>query len=92
MTNRRGWYDSSTNRRGKNQRRIWQALTGYGRPMTTRELVEFVYPRLKKADKDQYWYPVRRAAERYAERVEPRTRPLKWIAKPELLKPGSERG
>jgi hypothetical protein len=40
---------------------------------------------LKKADKDQYWYPVRRAAERYATRLEPRTRPLKWVARPGVL-------
>jgi hypothetical protein len=82
MTNRRGWYDSPTNRRGK--RRIWQALTGYGRPMTTRELVQFVYPRLEKADRDQYWYPVRRAAERVAVRCVPRSRPLRWRLKPDL--------
>jgi hypothetical protein len=43
-----------------------------------------VYPRLRKADRDHYWYAVRCAAERYAVRVEPRTRPLKWIAKQNL--------
>jgi hypothetical protein len=46
VVNSRGWYGSPINRRGKNRRRIWQALMGYDRPLTTRELVQFVYPRL----------------------------------------------
>jgi len=81
----RGWLGpQEERRRGQNQRRVWQMLIGYDRPLTTAELLGFVYPRLKAADRRHYWYATRRAAERYAVRVEPRTRPLKWIAKPDL--------
>ena len=82
----RGWLGpQEERRRGKNQLAVWRALIGYGRPMTTTELLGFVKPRLKAADRRHYWYATRLAAERYAVRVEPRTRPLKWIAKPDLL-------
>jgi hypothetical protein len=83
----RGWYGrQSTNRRGRNQRAVWRALVGYsqGRPMTTAELLQFIYPRLRKADRRHYWYAVRCAAERYAVRAEPRTRPLRWVARADL--------
>jgi hypothetical protein len=81
----RGWYGrQSINRRGRNQRAVWRALIGYGRPMTTAELLKFVYPRLPRADKRSYWYAVRCAAERYAVRASPRTRPLRWVTKPDL--------
>ena len=83
---RRGWFgQQAVKRRGKNQRQVWRMLVAYDRPVSTAEMLAAVYPRLRKADRDHYWYAVRCAAERYAVRVEPRTRPLKWIAKPELL-------
>jgi hypothetical protein len=30
-------------------------LIGYDRPLTTRELLGFVYPRLEAADRQHYW-------------------------------------
>jgi hypothetical protein len=49
----RGWYGrQSVNRWGRNQRAVWRALIGHGRPMTTAELLAFVYPRLTRADID----------------------------------------
>jgi hypothetical protein len=70
--------------RGKNQLAVWRALVDYNRVMTTSELLGFVKPRLKAADRRHYWYATRLAAERYAVRVEPRTRPLKWRLKQDL--------
>ena len=44
----RGWLGpQQERRRGKNQLAVWRALIGYGRPMTTTELLGFVKPRLK---------------------------------------------
>jgi hypothetical protein len=76
-----------TNRTGRNQRSAWRALVGYadGRPMTTAELFGYIYPGLTDRQPRWRWYAVRLAAERHMVRVEPRTRPLRWIAKPELL-------
>jgi hypothetical protein len=48
----RGWLGPQEERhRGKNQLAVWRALIGYGRPMTTTEVLGFVKPRLKAADK-----------------------------------------
>ena len=60
-----------------------RALLGYNMVMTTRELFPFVWPRL---DPDQpwpewKWLKVRRAAEKFAFRLGPRARPLKWKLK-----------
>jgi hypothetical protein len=55
--------------------------------MTTRELFEHCYPRLdaSKRHPEWMWWAVRWAAERWAVRVEPRTRPLLWRAKPGVV-------
>jgi hypothetical protein len=73
--------------RGKHQLAIKRALLGYGPVLTTAQLAAHVFPRLQRIEKGSHWYTIARAAERYATRASPRTRPLKWIAKPELLKP-----
>jgi hypothetical protein len=54
--------------------------------MTTRELFEFVWPRLdsSKWRPEWRWLRVREAAERYAIRVG-RSRPLLWKAKPDVV-------
>jgi len=73
---------------GRHQRRIRQAFIAYGeRSVTTAELFLFVWPRLdvNKRWPCNKWRSVRWAAERYAVRVKPRTRPLLWRAKPGLL-------
>jgi hypothetical protein len=83
----RGWYGQhSIDRSGYGQRQIRRALQGYGEVLTTRELMQFVWPRLSLNTRQPRWrwYLVRRAAERYAERVTPRTRPLSWRAKTDL--------
>jgi hypothetical protein len=76
-----------TNRVGRHQRAVLRALLGYNMVMTTRELFPFVWPRL---DPDQpwpewKWERVRRAAEKFAFRLGPRCRPLRWKLKPEVL-------
>lgn len=57
---------------------------------TTRELFEYVWPRLALDRRWPCWRwrTVRRSAERYAERVAPRTNPLTWRAKPGLIDDG----
>ena len=71
---------------GKHQRRVRQALAALG-VATTRQLFEYVWPRLdpNKRWPCWRWGKVRFAVERYAVRVEPRTRPLLWRARPGLL-------
>jgi hypothetical protein len=78
---------NGTNRVGRHQRAVLRALLGYNMVMTTRELFPFVWPRL---DPDQSWpewkwLKVRRAAEKFAFRLGPRARPLRWKLKPEVL-------
>ena len=60
--------------------RVWRALVGYGRPLSTAELFAYCYPALDFNNRQAHWrwMAVRYAAERYGERVEPRTRPLRW--------------
>jgi hypothetical protein len=74
-------------RRGRHQKRILSAFVGYGPVLSTRDLAKHVWPRL---DPDKRWpcwrwYLVRRSAEHWADRVEPRTRPLLWRVKPGVL-------
>jgi|SRR3954466_7359740 hypothetical protein len=91
----RAYWGAPENRLGRNQRAVWRALVSYGRAMTTPELAAFCYPRAAALDRSG-WLQVRRAAERYAERVpapqhdrrgRPRrqSRPLLWRLKPELF-------
>jgi hypothetical protein len=71
----RGWYGLrprlSPPRRGKHQHQVWRALVALGRPVSTHELFEFVWPHLDVGKRwpRWRWYVVRYAAERYAERV-----------------------
>jgi hypothetical protein len=78
-----GWLRPAIAREGRRQKAIRRALAGYG-PLTTAELLAFAYPRLKTIDRRHYWYAVRRACEKVAERCEPRRKPLLWRAKPDL--------
>jgi hypothetical protein len=70
----------SPDRVGKHQRRVGQALIALG-------AAKYVWPHLDpdKRWPNWRWCRVRCAAERYAERIEPRTRPLKWRAKPGVI-------
>ena len=76
----------SPDRVGKHQRRVHQALIALG-AATTRQLFEYVWPHLDpdKRWPNWRWCRVRCADERFAVRVEPRTRPLLWRAKPGVI-------
>ena len=77
----RGWFERhGLKRYGRNQIIIWRALTGYAQSMTTLELFEHVYPGFV-GRRGWRLAVVRRAAERYGQRLEPRTRPLRWKLK-----------
>jgi hypothetical protein len=77
---RRGRADQRP-REGRLQRAARRLLIARnGSPVTTRELAEYAFP--DSPLPHWRWYTVRMAAERYAERVTPRTRPLRWRAKP----------
>jgi hypothetical protein len=73
---------------GKHQRRIRQALISYGRPVSTRELYEFCWPRLDSSSwrPEWRWLRVREAAARFATRASPRSRPLSGL-RPDLTAP-----
>jgi hypothetical protein len=69
---------------GRRHRQIIRLLIAAAdAPVTTRQMVEFVYPWLdpSKPIARWRWRKVRLSAERYAERVTPRTRPLRWRTK-----------
>ena len=86
-----GWLRPAIAREGHRQKAIRRALIGYDRPMTTRELAEAAWPRRDMRPGQQppwRWLEVRRKIERYATRASPRTCPLTWIARPELLERG----
>jgi hypothetical protein len=75
-------------REGRRQRQIRRALLGMdGKPVTTRQMLEACFPRkdLSSTQPEWLWACVRRSAEKYAERVWPRTRPLRWRLKPDAL-------
>jgi len=83
----RGWASrrlGADRREGRLQRAVRRAFIASGKPLTTRELVQWAYPRLKQVP-DIQWRYVRLAAERWAVRVKPRSRPLRWRAKPGAL-------
>jgi hypothetical protein len=68
-------------RTGRNQKRARSAFIGYGPILTGHQLVELIYPRLAGQRLPEWrWKAMRQAAERFGERIEPRTRPLKWRA------------
>ena len=82
----KGWIGPPGARRsGRHQKRIRQALLGYGE-MTTAQLMQFVFPRVDASEwhPRQRWWLVERAARRYGEPLEPRTRPRRWRLKPDL--------
>jgi len=77
----RGWRGPRDRREGARQRAVRRAFA-YADVLTTAELMQYVWPRLKIVGRlpRWRWYLVRRAAERYADRaLDPRrSRPLKW--------------
>jgi hypothetical protein len=77
----RGYFGPpGSRRRGRHQIAIRRALACYAAMLTTRELFEHVYPGC--ADRSEWrWSVIRRAAERFATRVTPRSRPLRWRLK-----------
>lgn len=70
---------------GRHQRAVLRALLGYDTVMTTRELFQFVWPGGADVSSHSRWRAVRRAAEKFAFRLGPRARPLRWKLKPEVL-------
>jgi hypothetical protein len=83
----RGWRGRRDRREGRNQRLIRRAFA-YADVLTTIELAAQIDPWGAAAGSIPEWrlQTVRRAAERWAVRVEPRSRPLLWKAKPEALR------
>ena len=66
---------------GRRQRAVRRRLIAAdGGSVTTKQMVEVAHPRLdlSKTHPDWLWHDIRLIAERYAERVWPRTRPLRW--------------
>jgi hypothetical protein len=87
----RGWVGRRGDRReGRRQRAVRRLLIAAdGGPVTTRQMVEAAYPRIdtSKMLPQWRWQDVRLSARRYAEPIlQPRSRPLKWRAKPEVFK------
>jgi hypothetical protein len=75
---------------GRVTRQITRALVGSGRPMTTRELCGWAYPRLKGLCA-HHLYSVRRAAEHVADRVGRRVPGgIVWALKPGPSVPQTE--
>jgi hypothetical protein len=69
-------------RQGRRQKSIHRAFRGYD-VLSTAQLMEFAFPRVDVRHQPHWrWHDVRQIAERFAVRVEPRTRPLLWRAKP----------
>src|SRR5262245_51985849 len=73
--------DRRTGRRMRQIRRL--LIAADGRPVSTRQMLEYVYPHLDldKPVNRWRWRKVRYSASRFAERVMPRTRPLRWRLK-----------
>jgi len=67
---------------GRIARAIKRCLVGYG-PMTTAQLVEHAYPRVKHIS-EWHWDYVRKVAARYAVRTGRRSRPLRWRLRDEI--------
>jgi hypothetical protein len=90
----RGWYGLQLARhRGRNQKAAQRAFLAYGEAFTTTDLMRFVFPRLDARRQPRWrWRAAREAAERFAVRATPRTRPLRWVAKPGLYKSTARQG
>ena len=61
MVQRKNW--PAPLRKGRNKVAVTRALIGYGSSFTTRELLEFMYPRLKRHNV-WHWKAARQAAGR----------------------------
>jgi hypothetical protein len=71
-------------RTGRRHKQIRRALiAAAGKPISTADFVEAVYPRAKIL-RSWHWRKVRLSAERYAERIMPRSRPLRWKLKTDI--------
>jgi hypothetical protein len=84
----RGWRGRGDKREGRRQRVVRRLLIAAdGAPILGREMMQAIYPRGEPWT-EWRWRDVRASARRWAVPVlEPRTRPLKWRAKPNLLLP-----
>jgi hypothetical protein len=79
----RGWFERhGRKRRGRRQLAVWRALV-VSSVVTTSELVACAFPRVADPE-HSHFVVVRRAAARYGQRLEPRTRPLRWRLKDEF--------
>jgi hypothetical protein len=75
-------------REGRRQRIVRRLLIAAdGGPVSTQEMIEAIYPKLdlSKTLPDWRWRDVRWSARRWATPLTPRSRPLRWRAKPEAL-------
>jgi hypothetical protein len=81
----RGWRGPRDRREGRRQRLIRRLLIAAdGEPVTTRDMIDVIYPRANRME--WRWRDVRASARRWAEPLlKPRSRPLRWRAKPGLL-------
>ncbi len=70
-------------REGRIQKAVRRVLIAEGAAITTTAMMEAVWMRGKPWT-EWRWAHVRTAAERHAERVWPRTRPLRWRAKTDV--------
>jgi hypothetical protein len=84
----RGWRGPRDRREGYKQRAVRRLLiAANGQPVTTVQIMEAIYLRGEPWT-DWRWDWARRSASRYAVRVlKPRSRPLLWRGKPNLLFP-----
>jgi hypothetical protein len=85
MTNRRrlgnaalrGWFERHGRaRRGRRQVAVMRCLIANS-VVTTRDLVDYAFPRVTNLRRS-HWVVLRRAAERFAVRLVPHSRPLRW--------------
>jgi hypothetical protein len=80
-----GWHGPRDRREGHRQRKIRRLLiAANGQPVSARDMIAIVYPG-RTSWPEWCWACVRRSAERYAERVWPRARPLRWKARTDMV-------
>ena len=78
------WRGRPYHAEGRRQRAIRRLLIAAGgRPVSTQEMMAAIFPRSPWVY--WRWHCVRMSATRYAQPVEPRSRPLLWRARPGVL-------
>jgi hypothetical protein len=72
---------------GRRQRAALRAFIGYGPVLSTADLFRHVWPELDPSKTHPWWRwkVVRAVAGRWAVRMEPRSCPLRWRARPGVV-------